>query len=93
MDHIVLNVTDMKAMLSFYTEILELPSERLEAFRAGQVPFPSVRLGENTVIDFFPEKMWAGAGEAGPLGSRLNHFCLALDNPEWVELIRRLLGS
>lgn len=90
MDHIVLNVTDMEAMLAFYLRVLELPAERLETYRAGQVPFPSVRLGADTVIDFFPEQMWAQQGEAGPCGAHLNHFCLALEKLEWDALVERL---
>lgn len=58
MDHIVINVVDIEKMLTFYTEILQLPSERLEAFKNRQVPFPSVRLTADTIIDLFPKKMW-----------------------------------
>jgi catechol 2,3-dioxygenase-like lactoylglutathione lyase family enzyme len=90
MDHIVLNVSDMEAMLAFYLRILELPAERLEAYRAGKAPFPSVRLGPDTIIDFFPERMWAREGEAGRCGAHLNHFCLALDRPVWDGLSHRL---
>lgn len=90
MDHIVLNVTDMEAMLAFYIRVLDLPAERLETYRAGQVPFPSVRLGADTVIDFFPEQMWAQQGEAGPCWAHLNHFCLALEKLEWDALVERL---
>lgn len=90
MDHIVLNVKDMEAMLRFYAGILKLPSERLELFRDGQVPFPSVRLGDDTIIDLFPEKLWGKDKEAGPCGSHLNHFCLAMDKPVWDALAARL---
>ncbi len=44
-------------MLQFYTEILQLPGERLEEFAAGRVPFPSVRLSADSIIDLFPKKM------------------------------------
>jgi catechol-2,3-dioxygenase len=43
MDHIVLNVEDDSKMITFYTEVLEMQPERLEEYRAGRVPFPSVR--------------------------------------------------
>jgi len=90
MDHIVLNVTDEEAMVAFYTDVLELAAERLEAFRAGQVPFPSIRLGCDTVIDLFPQRLWARSGAAGPGRTNLNHFCIALTKDAWDALVRRL---
>jgi catechol 2,3-dioxygenase-like lactoylglutathione lyase family enzyme len=90
LDHIVLNVTDMEDMLSFYVDILGLATERLGLYRNGKVPFPSVRLGEDTVVDFFPAGMWSADSEAGPCGMHLNHFCLAMGKPAWDELSVRL---
>ena len=58
MDHIVLNMDDEETMLDFYTRVLELHPERLAEYRAGTVPFPSVRLNADTIIDFFPKTMW-----------------------------------
>ena len=91
MDHIVLNVVDMEAMLKFYTEVIELPSERLEEYRRGEAPFPSVRVHPDTVIDLFPKEMWAGSRQ--PLTGEqpnLNHFCLAYNKEDWDELRSRL---
>ena len=68
MDHIVLNVVDEERMVAFYTDVLLLEAERLEEYRVGKVPFPSVRLNADTIIDFFPKKLWektTGAGRAG----------------------------
>ena len=58
MDHIVLNVEDEEKMIAFYSEVLELVPERLEEYRAGDVPFPSVRLNSDTIIDLFPKRIW-----------------------------------
>ena len=44
MDHIVLNVEDDEKMITFYSKLLMLAPERLEEYRKGDVPFPSVRL-------------------------------------------------
>ncbi|BCR05041.1 dioxygenase [Desulfuromonas versatilis] len=90
MDHIVLNVTDMDAMLEFYTGILEMPAERLSAFRAGEVPFPSVRLNADTIIDLFPEALWKNTAVPGPCGAHLNHFCLGMSREAWEGLRERL---
>ena len=44
MDHIVLRVRDIDTSLAFYHQVLGLPTERLQAFKAGKVPFPSIRI-------------------------------------------------
>lgn len=90
MDHIVLNMEDEEAMLHFYTRVLDLSPERLAEFRAGAVPFPSVRLNAHTIMDFFPKAMWQSAVAPGPGGRHFNHLCLALDKADWDALIGRL---
>ena len=65
MDHIVLNVEDDEKMITFYSKVLMFPPERLEEYRAGNVPFPSVRLNANTIIDLFPKKMWQKSARDG----------------------------
>jgi len=78
-DHIVINVVDIDKMLSFYTEVLHLQGERVEEFVAGQVPFPSVRVSADSIIDLFPKKMWQGHSPDKVCRPNLNHFCLATD--------------
>jgi len=53
LDHIVLNVTDVERSLAWYTGLLGLAPERVDEWRAGEVPFPSVRIDEGTIIDLF----------------------------------------
>jgi len=93
LDHIVLNVVDIDKMLQFYTGILQLPGERLTAYRTGAVPFPSVRLSRDTVIDLFPEKMWRGTAPEDVCRPNLNHFCLATDQETWEQLRARFLDQ
>lgn len=91
MDHIVLNVRDMEKVLDFYQQVLGLESERLEAFRQGKVPFPSVRINADTVIDLFPTPP-GEAVDTTPTRSDLNHFCLVLskdDMPGFMEHLRQ----
>jgi catechol 2,3-dioxygenase-like lactoylglutathione lyase family enzyme len=90
MDHIVLNAGDVEALVRFYTEVLALEPERLEEFRQGHVPFPSVRLNADTVIDLAPKRMWEGAQLRTSGRPNLNHFCLTLTKPEWDNLQERL---
>ena len=90
MDHIVLNVEDDEAMMAFYTGVLMMAPERLRDYRAGRVPFPSVRLNPDTVIDIFPKRMWEKSAPRGRGFGRLNHFCISLEKDGWDALVRRL---
>ena len=76
MDHIVLCTRDVDLSLRFYEETLGLQAERLEDFRAGKVPFPSVRLNERTIIDLLP------ISEQKPVTDSLrnqDHFCMVIE--------------
>ena len=90
LDHIVLNIEDDETIIDFYTRVLRLPAERLEAYRAGNAPFPSVRINHDTVIDLFPKKLWAQKISAVKGFSNLNHFCLSLTKQDWEDLYGRL---
>lgn len=90
MDHIVLNVEDDEKMIVFYSEVLEWPTERLAEYRAGEVPFASLRLNENTIIDLFPEKLWRKTARRGEGRENLNHFCITVSKPDWDALAERL---
>jgi len=54
MDHMVLNVKNDERMIDFYSKVMLFAPERLEEYRAGEAPFPSVRLNSDTIIDLFP---------------------------------------
>ncbi|ABA57086.1 Glyoxalase/bleomycin resistance protein/dioxygenase [Nitrosococcus oceani ATCC 19707] len=93
MDHIVLNVEDSKNMMAFYSKILMFAPERLEEYDAGKVPFPSIRLNSNTIIDLFPKKMWQKDARDEQSSENLNHFCIALSKGTWQELLERLKAN
>jgi len=78
LDHIVLNVSDAERSLAYYTGVLELPGERIEEWRAGAAPFPSVRVNDSTIIDLFV---------AGSIGANLDHFCLVMPSADWEEMV------
>lgn len=77
LDHIVLNVTDVERSLAWYTGLLGLAPERVDEWRAGEVPFPSVRIDEGTIIDLFA---------IDRSGVNLDHLCLVVE-PGDVEAI------
>jgi catechol 2,3-dioxygenase-like lactoylglutathione lyase family enzyme len=68
-DHLVLECADVEATLGWYQERLGLAPVRVDEWRAGTVPFPSVRVNDHTIIDLI-----AGA----PTSGRLDHFCLVV---------------
>jgi catechol 2,3-dioxygenase-like lactoylglutathione lyase family enzyme len=70
LDHIVLNVVDVERSLAFYGDLLGLAPVRVDAWRRGEAPFPSVRVSDSVIIDLFP----APRGEAN-----LDHFCLVVE--------------
>jgi len=90
MDHLVLNVEDDEKIVEFYSKVLMLAPERLEEYRAGMVPFPSVRLNSETIIDLFPKKMWLKSSIVGQGRNNLNHFCISLSKEAWDDLLERL---
>lgn len=89
MDHIVLNVRDMPRILDFYTNVLGLPGERVEEFQQGKVPFPSVRINADTLIDLFPLAN-AAETEPDPTPAHLNHFCLVIKRTDMQQVIAHL---
>jgi catechol 2,3-dioxygenase-like lactoylglutathione lyase family enzyme len=90
MDHIVINTVDINTSLHFYTEILELHGERIEEFHNEQVPFPSVRLTKDTIIDLFPKKLWEKTNPENICRPNLNHFCLSTSKRNWELLQEKL---
>jgi len=87
-DHIVLNIEDDERMLSFYIDVLQFEPERVAEYKAGDVPFPSVRLNQATIIDLFPKALWQDHQQKGR--QNLNHFCLTLNSNDWHKLVDRL---
>ena len=68
-DHLVLECADVETTLGWYQERLGLAPVRVDEWRAGTVPFPSVRVNEHIIIDLI-------AGH--PTSGRLDHFCLVV---------------
>ena len=51
LDHLVLNVADVERSIAWYCDLLGLAPERVDAWRRGEVPFPSVRIDAGSIID------------------------------------------
>ncbi|MET9612358.1 VOC family protein [Kitasatospora indigofera] len=77
-DHLVLNVQDIERALGFYLGPLGLEPVRVDEWRAGRAPFPSVRITPETIIDLVD-------GPRG--GSNVDHICLTVEPLDWQEVI------
>lgn len=75
LDHVVFSVTDVEASLAWYSGMLGLEGERVEQWRRGEVPFPSVRIDAGTLIDLFGVE---GDVPAGP--ANVDHIALVIDD-------------
>jgi catechol 2,3-dioxygenase-like lactoylglutathione lyase family enzyme len=78
LDHIVLNVADVERSLAWYTGELGLSGERVDEWRNGDAPFPSVRVDATTVIDIVA---------APRTGENVNHVCLVIEPDGLDELV------
>ena len=71
-DHLVLRCADVEVTLAWYLERLGLAPVRVDEWRAGEAPFPSLRVDEGTIIDLVP-------AVGGFADGRLDHICLVVD--------------
>jgi catechol 2,3-dioxygenase-like lactoylglutathione lyase family enzyme len=71
-DHLVLRCRDVEASLAWYTGALGLAEVRVDEWRSGRAPFPSVRVDATTIIDLIPRR-----GEIGE--HNLDHLCLVVE--------------
>ncbi|MEV7772923.1 VOC family protein [Kitasatospora sp. NPDC086791] len=77
-DHLVLNVSDVERSLAFYTGPLGLEPVRVDEWRAGQAPFPSVRVTPETIIDLTDRPRHE---------SNVDHICLTVEPLDWQQVI------
>ncbi|MFE7836857.1 VOC family protein [Streptomyces sp. NPDC057474] len=94
LDHVVLWVQEPIAAADFYEKAVGLEPVRVSEYAAGQAPFPSVRLNDETILDLMPlavaETMKMLPGAAASAGHPVNHVCLALPGEAFDELRTRL---
>ena len=80
LDHIVLRVADPEASVRWYQQHFGFPVLRLEEYRRGEVPFPSVEIEPGTIIDL--------DGRREATGTNLSHFCLVVDEQDLQGLVQ-----
>ncbi|MBX6389823.1 MAG: VOC family protein [Frankia sp.] len=77
-DHVVLNVRDVERSLRFYCDELGLEPVRVDEWRAGQAPFPSVRVSPDTIIDLVANER---------TGHNVDHLCLVVEPLDWADVV------
>ena len=86
-DHLVLRVADVERSLTWYIGTLALEPVRVEEWRRGEVPFPSVRIDAATIIDLVPEA--PGIPLATGAARTLDHLCLVIEPTDLHDLAGR----
>ncbi len=68
-DHLVLRCADVETTLAWYLDHLGLDPVRVDEWRAGDAPFPSIRIDAGTIVDLIP---------GDPADGRLDHICVVV---------------
>ncbi|NUR88545.1 MAG: VOC family protein [Nonomuraea sp.] len=93
-DHVVIWVDDQLRALDFYERVVGFAGVRAAEFRAGEAPFPSVRVSEGSIIDLMAKAKAPAIDEAfktpGASGHPVNHICVALSAVDWQALKARV---
>lgn len=97
LDHVVLWTDDPLRAIEFYERVVGLTPVRLEEFRAGTAPFPSVRISPTAILDLMARVaapvVDAMAGADGSAGHLVNHVCLAMSESDVTALRGRLQAN
>jgi catechol 2,3-dioxygenase-like lactoylglutathione lyase family enzyme len=84
LDHVVFRVGEPERSLDFYAGTLGLQPLRVGEYRAARVPFPSVRISDQTIVDFLKfERPQRG-------NANVDHIALTFANtPEEIRAFLR----
>ena len=84
LDHVVVCCADVERSLRFYFDTLGLEPVRVDEWRRGEVPFPSVRITPTTILDLF---------ELKPDGVNVDHLCLVIEPTDLEAVAAAFPGS
>jgi catechol 2,3-dioxygenase-like lactoylglutathione lyase family enzyme len=82
----VLEVRDVPTSVAFYRSVVGLEPVRLQDYLAGKAPFVSGRVSAETIIDFFPPRLWRETARP----QNPNHLCFTLSRQGYRNLKKRL---
>ncbi len=75
----MLRVESVDKSLAWYTAVLGVEPDRVDEWRRGEAPFPSLRVNADTVIDLVEEER---------TGENVSHFCLVVEDVDLKDLAR-----
>jgi catechol 2,3-dioxygenase-like lactoylglutathione lyase family enzyme len=90
LDHVVLRVTDLAAMMRFYTEVIGCPVEKIQE----NLGLYQLRAG-TSLIDLVPVEGPLGQKGGAPPGAEarnMDHFCLQVEPFDADSIIAHLRG-
>lgn len=82
LDHFVLVVSDVERTLDWYVQHAGLAPVRIEEWRRGEVPFPSLRVDEATIVDVIP-----GRDDGSTERGHLDHICFVVSEADRLALV------
>jgi catechol 2,3-dioxygenase-like lactoylglutathione lyase family enzyme len=80
LDHLVLVVADVEQTLDWYGRWAGLAAERVDEWRRGEVPFPSLRIDEHTIVDV------VGGYAVDEKRGHLDHICFVVSPDDLATL-------
>jgi catechol 2,3-dioxygenase-like lactoylglutathione lyase family enzyme len=81
-DHLVLVCQDVERTLAWYQDVLGLEGVRVEEWRRREVPFPSIRVNGDTIIDLLAER-----GTSESPARNVDHLCLVVAPVDFDEVV------
>jgi catechol 2,3-dioxygenase-like lactoylglutathione lyase family enzyme len=94
LDHVVLHVADPLKSAEWFQRVVGLEPVRLDEYKRGDSPFPSVRIAADAIIDLSPlsavEELEKATRTPGSVGHAVNHVCIAMTRQEYDALDERL---
>jgi catechol 2,3-dioxygenase-like lactoylglutathione lyase family enzyme len=82
LDHLVLVVSDVERTLDWYARYAGLAPVRLDEWRDGDAPFPSLRVDEATIVDVI-----SGRSEEATERGHLDHICFVVSEDDRAALV------
>lgn len=83
LDHLVLVCNDVETTMAWYQRHFGLADVRVDLWRAGRAPFPSLRVGPATIIDLVPVAPGNGRDGRG----HLDHICFTVTDALFATLV------